>query len=432
MRVPNNNQVCHDVVITGIGLVTPLGNDTTTTWQQLLCGQSGITALPASWGLDDYPARAVGLVTGEQALLERALPHKYHSRVDRFMQLAVIAGHEAMLSAGLSREFPADRSRFACSVGVGIGGIASTSDVVQAFAAGGPKRVNPFIIPKVIANLAPGWLSMQWDLQGSSLATVSACASGSDALGLGMRAIRHGYADYVLAGGAEACALPLTIAGFGNMRALSTWQGDPAGASRPFDLQRSGFVLAEGAAMLVLERGDLARARGATIIAELAGYGATADAYHMTAMHPEGRGATQAIKLALDDAGVDFGAIGYINAHGTATAMNDSLETMVIKNVFGAHALPATPGHVLVSSSKSMTGHMLGATGAAEAAFCALALRDGMVPPTINLTTPDPVCDLDYVPGTARHVSLDYAMSNSFGFGGNNTVLVLKRSYFGV
>lgn len=417
----------HRVVITGIGMVTPVGLSAAATWQQLIAGVSGISALPENFGLADYPVRVAGFVKGEAALLDVVLPAKQQARTERFTQLALIAAQEALTQAGLTREFPTNRYRFGSYLGIGIGGVSGITDVAQAYAAGGPKRVNPFVIPKIITSMAPGWLSMQFNLQGATLATASACASSADALGLAFRAIRDGYADYMLAGGSEACNMPVTIAGFGNMRALSTWQGDPAGASRPFDQDRSGFVLSEGAAVLTLERFDTAVERGATIIAELVGYASTADAYHMTAMHPEGAGAVVAIEMALDDAGIKPEQVGYINAHGTATPMNDVQETMVLKKVFGAHVMAQTNGHALVSSTKSMTGHMLGAAGAAEAAFCALALQSGTIPPTINLETPDPACDLDYVPHTARKHAAEYAISNSFGFGGCNSVLVIKK-----
>ncbi len=417
----------HRVVITGIGLITPLGNTTATSWANACAGVSGIKAMPVSYDLAGYHAQAIGLVSGEQELLNAVLPPKYHQRTERFMHFALIAGQEALAQAGITTDFPAQRQQIGCYVGIGVGGVAGILEAGQQFADGGPKRVSPFVIPKIITNMAPGWLSMQFNLQGPSLVTTSACASSTDALGMAFRAVRDGYVAYTLAGGAEACAIPLTVAGFGNMRALSTWAGDPAQASRPFDKDRSGFVLAEGGAMLVLERLETAQARGASIIAEICGYAATTDAYHLTAMHPEGVGAIGAINAALADAGISINEIDYINAHGTSTPMGDVQETMVLKKVFGSRVDPTTPDHAVVSSTKSMTGHMLGATGAAEAAFCALALRDSLVPPTINLTTADPACDLDYVPLQARQKTLRYAMSNSFGFGGSNAVLVLKK-----
>ncbi len=417
----------HRVVITGIGLVTPLGVTTESSWKNACEGVSGICAMPEAFNLAGYPAKSVGLVRGEDDLLAAVLPAKYHQRTERFIHFALIAGSEALNQAGITKEFPDNRHQIGCYVGVGVGGAAGILDAGQLFQEGGPKRVSPFVIPKIISNMAPGWLGMQFNLQGPSLVTTSACASGTDAIGLAFRTVRDGYAHYMLAGGSEACVMPLTVAGFGNMRALSVWDGDPAQASRPFDKDRSGFVLAEGGAMLMLERFETAQARGATIIAEIVGYGATTDAYHLTAMHPEGRGAIDAIHNALADAGVAPDEIDYINAHGTSTPMGDVQETMVIKKVFGAHVDPTTENHAVISSTKSMTGHMLGATGAAEAAFCALALRDQVVPPTINITTPDSACDLDYVPQQARFKALRFAMSNSFGFGGSNAVLVFKK-----
>jgi 3-oxoacyl-[acyl-carrier-protein] synthase II len=422
-----NNQTKHAVAITGIGLVTPLGNTTPSTWANLIAGKSGITQLPANFGLPaDYPVTVAGLVQNEAELLAQAFPPKQHSRADRFIHLAMIAGQQAMDDAQLTTEFPTNRERIGTYMGVGFGGLGSVVEAVHSFNVDGPRRVNPFTIPKLVSNMASGWLAMHYNLQGPNMAITSACASSSDAVGLAFRAIRDGYADVMLAGGSESCVQPLTIASFGNMRALATWQGDPAAASRPFDVGRTGFVLAEGAAVLVLERLDHAQARGAAIYALVAGYGASSDAYHMTAMHPDGRGAQQAMHQALADADLTPADVDYINAHGTATPMNDPLETALIKTVFGKRSDPAGQNHVLVSSTKSMTGHMLGATGAAEAAFCALAIKHGIVPPTINLTSPDPACDLDYVAHTARRQTIRAALSNSFGFGGSNAVLALK------
>ena len=416
----------HRVAITGIGLVSPLGNSTQDTWQAVLSGKSGITHQDR-YPMPGYPCQVAGLVRGEQELLDAALSLKHQTKTDRFIHLALIAGREAMIHAGLSTQFPNDRTRFGSYVGVGIGGLASIGQAVLDLHEHGYKKVSPFVIPKSINNQAAGWLSMQWDLQGPSLALTSACASSGDAIGVAFRAIKDGYADYMLTGGTESCVVPVAIAGFGNMRALSTWTGDPKRASRPFDKQRSGFVMAEGAAMLVLERMDLAVARGADIVAEIVGYGATSDAHHITAMHPEGRGAVSAINLAMHEAGLTINDIGYVNAHGTSTLMNDQVETMVIKKVFGDLCAKDYSDHLLVSSTKSMTGHMLGAAGAAEAAFTALALRDGMFPPTINLDDPDPLCDLDYIPHTARKATVQSAISNSFGFGGSNAVLAIKK-----
>lgn len=415
------------VVVTGIGLITPLGNDTATTWQNLVQGKSGIALVDDRVALGDYPYRCVGQVKNEQATINAVLSEKDQTKTDRFIHLAVAAGHEAMNDAGLTQENPVQRERFGCFFGVGMGGLKSLTDGVVALDHGGPKKVSPFMIPRVINNEAASWLAMQWNLQGPMAAITTACASSGDAVGMAFRLIRDGYCDYMLAGGSEACVVPIAIMAFGNMRALSSWQGDPTCASRPFDKQRSGFVIAEGAAALVLERYDYALTCGKKIYAEIVGYGSSADAYHITAMHPEGRGACLAIKNALADACVLPHDIDYINAHGTGTLMNDVIESNIIHTIFETHARVEEPKHLLVSSTKSMTGHMLGAAGAAEAAFTGLALYHGVVPPTINLDNPDQACDLDYVPHHARNLHLQYALSNSFGFGGGNAVLVLKR-----
>jgi len=417
----------HRVVITGIGLITPLANNAPDTWAGLLSGRSGIRCVKEQFNLGVYPYSTAGVVTDDPALLAAALPAKWHNKTDRFMQMAVMAGREAMLDARLGATTPTDRTRFGSYMGVGLGGLQTITEGVRSMDLDGLKRVSPFTIPKAINNLAPAWLSMIWNMQGPVLAMSNACASSADAVGLAFRAIRDGYIDYMLAGGTESCVWPVAIAGFGNMRALSSWQGDPSKASRPFDSQRCGFVIAEGAAVLVLERADIAQQRGAPIYAELVGYGATAEAYHITAMREDASGAVRAMQTALADAQIAADDIDYINAHGTSTIMNDQVETAAIKQVFGVRAKSDAADHVLVSSTKSMTGHMLGAAAAAEAAFSALALRDQLVPPTINLDTPDPVCDLDYVPHQSRKAPLRYALSNSFGFGGGNGVLVLKR-----
>jgi 3-oxoacyl-[acyl-carrier-protein] synthase II len=427
----------HRVVITGIGLVTPLGNDTNTTWQSLINGRSGIKKIPTDFftgfseaDLANFPYTIAGLVSNEKAALDAVFSPKNQARADRFIHLCMLAGHHAMVDAGFTTPVEAQAERFGVYLGIGIGGLASITQTAQKFLHDGPdalKRVSPFMIPKVISNQAAGWLSMQWNLQGPTQAIVNACSSSGDALGMSFRAIRDGYADTMLTGGAEACVMPMALAGFGNMRTLASWQGDPTQASRPFDKNRNGFVMAEGAGLLVLEREDLARKRGAQIYAEVVGYGATSDAYHMTAMHPDGRGATRAITEALADAQIDRSEIGYINAHGTSTPMNDAIETLVLKKVFGHHIDPTQADHILVSSTKSMTGHMLGGAGGTEAAITALALKHGILPPTINLSHADPACDLDYIPHQAREKKIAYAMSNSFGFGGGNAVVVLKK-----
>lgn len=416
----------HRVVITGIGLVTPVGNDAPSTWQSLCAGASGITANNQEI-FNGCQCRVAGFVRYDQTKLDAIFSAKHQAKTDRFIHLAVLAGDEALRDAGFSETYPSERSRCGVYLGVGIGGISGIAQSLSDVQQYGLHRVSPFVIPKVISNQAAGWLSMLWNLQGPVNAIVSACSSGADAIGLAFRAIRDGYADCMVAGGAESCIVPVAIAGFGNMRTLSMWQGEPTAASRPFDKHRSGFVLAEGAGILILEREDYARKRGAHIYAELVGYGATADAHHITAMHPEGRGAEQAIKYALTDARINTIDIGYINAHGTATVMNDMLETMVLKKVFGQSIMPETRDHIVVSSIKSMTGHMLGAAGGVEAVITAIALKAQLFPPTINLDEADPSCDLDYIPHKAQEKKVLYALSNSFGFGGSNAVLALKR-----
>ena len=416
----------HGVVITGIGTITPLGNNARSNWDALLSGRSGIrqfdTPIPGA-----KHVYSVGCVHDEHDLLEACVPKACRRKTDRFTHLTMIASREALEDAKLNDPTSCDRERFGVYLGVGIGGLQTINEICLDFARAGARSVTPFMIPKVISNEAASWLTMTWDLRGPSLAVTNACSSGGDAVGLAFRAIRDGYADYMLAGGTESCVSPISIAAFGNMRALSTWNNDPTAASRPFDKERTGFVMAEGSGMLVLERKDLAVARGAKIYAEVAGYGATSDAFHITAMHPEGRGAKRAMRLALEEAGASPQQVGYINAHGTGTPMNDVLETKAIKEVFGAHAATDRDRHVLVSSSKSMTGHMLGAAGGAEISYTAMALREQVAPPTINLDTPDEACDLDYVTEGARAFEGEYAMSNSFGFGGGNAVVVLRK-----
>lgn len=422
----------HRVVVTGIGLVNPLGNNTNECWKNLIAGKSGISFLPENFWPEeykDYPYNIAGLVKNEQELLNSIFTPAKQRKSGRFIHLSMIAGSEAMHDAGLSTEFPENRFRFGTIMGVGVGGIGTITNSIGDFNRAGPKRVSPFLIPRAISNQAAGWLSMEFNLQGQNAALVNACASSADALGHAFRSIRDGYADCMLAGGAESTIVPLSIAAFGNMRALCSSKNfsDPTKASRPFDKDRAGFVMGEGAAVLVLERIDLAEKRGAKIYGEIAGYGTTSDAYHITAMHPEGRGAAGAIEMALSDAQVKPEDVGYVNAHGTSTLMNDKLETFVLKKVFGKHADPSNDVHLAVSSTKSMTGHLLGGAAATEAAFSILALKNQILPPTINLDNPDSDCDLDYVANVARVSSFNVAISNSFGFGGGNAVLALKK-----
>jgi 3-oxoacyl-[acyl-carrier-protein] synthase II len=422
----------HRVVVTGMGAINPLGNSVSTCWHNIIQGYSGISYLPDNFwpeNYKDYPYTFAGLVKNEQALLDSCFAPEKQRKTDRFIHLAAIAGHQAMHDAGLSSSYPENRFRFGSIIGVGIGGIKSIENSIQDLNVGGPKRVSPFLIPRAISNQAAGWLSMEFNLQGGVGSIVNACSSSADALGYAFRSIRDGYADYMLAGGTESTITQLAIAAFGNMRALCSSKNfsDPTKASRPFDKDRAGFILSEGAACLVLERLDLAMARGANIYAEIIGYAQTSDAYHITAMHPEARGAVGAINIALADAKINKSQVNYINAHGTSTVMNDKLETYALKQAFSEHVNSANQNHACVSSTKSMTGHMLGAAGASEAIFSILALKDQILPPTINLDNQDPECDLDYVANHARQAKLEFAISNSFGFGGGNSVLVFKK-----
>ena len=417
----------HSVVITGIGIITPLGNNVATTWENLLAGKSGISHLADKFpSLADYDCKVAGFVKNEQSLIDEILTAKEQHHTDRFIHLCLVAAKQAMNDSGLSNSFPEQRDRFGSYIGIGLGGLSQIENAIRKYDSNGPKRLSPFTIPSLISNEAVGWASIKWNIQGSTAIITNACSSSSNALGLAMREIRDGYADYMLTGGTESCMIPAAIAGFGNMRALSTWQGNPENASRPFDAQRTGFVMAEGAAMLMLERKDLAIKRNAKIYAEIAGYGSTTDAYHITAIHPDGTGGIRAVEQALHDAQIEPSQVDYINAHGTGTKMNDAVETKILKQVFGQHVNPSSERHACISSTKSMTGHMLGATGAAEAIFCALAIQNQIIPPTINFDNADPNCDLDYVPNIARKATVNYAISNSFGFGGNNATIVLK------
>ena len=416
----------HSVAITGIGLVTPLANSTKETWNNLIQGKSGLSYMDR-FDLGDYPCKVFGLVKNEQKLLDPIFDLNKQRKTDRFIHLAMLAGNHAFNDSGLSIQLPQQRDRFGVCLGVGVGGLGTIEQGALDLQKNGMKRVSPFLVPKAISNQACAQLAIQFDLQGPNSAVVNACSSSGDAIGYAFRMIRDGYADYMMAGGAESSLTPFSIAAFGNMRAISRWQGEPEKACRPFDRDRCGFVMSEGSGILILERMDLAKKRGAKIYAQVAGYGSTSDAYHITAMHPDGRGAQRAIEIALDDAKVDKSKIGYINAHGTGTPMNDVIETKILKEVFGSQILPKTKDHTLVSSTKSMTGHLLGAAGGIEVSFSALSLKDQIFPPTINLDNPDLQCDLDYIAHNAREKNCDYAISNSFGFGGGNSVIVLKR-----
>ncbi|MBM4245578.1 MAG: beta-ketoacyl-ACP synthase II [Deltaproteobacteria bacterium] len=407
------------VAITGLGAVSPLGCSVERNWEGLLAGRSGIRPI-SRFACEDFPTRIAGEVPDFSP--DDFVEKKDRKKMDLFIQYALGAATMAMRDSGLviGEE---NAGRVGVIVGVGIGGLATIEDTHSSFLETRLKRLSPFFIPKLIGNLAPGQISIRFGAKGINYAPTSACASGAHGVGEAFRLVRDGYLDAALAGGAEAAVTPLGVAGFGVMRALSTRNDEPERASRPFDRDRDGFVIGEGAAILVLEEMQSALARGATIVAEVIGYGANSDAFHITQPAPEGGGAAECMRLALADAGVAPAEVGYVNAHGTSTEHNDANETLAIKHVFGEHA-----ARLAVSSTKSMTGHLLGAAGGLEAVYAALALREQMLPPTINYESPDPACDLDYVPNRARAASFDVAVSNSFGFGGTNACLVLRRA----
>jgi len=406
------------IAVTGIGVVTPTGIGADSMWESLSTGRSGITEI-THFDASAYTTRFAGYIHDFDP--SEVIDRKEARRMSRFQQFAMVAADEAMRDAELTEIDDDLAPRAGCIIGSGIGGLATMEEQNAVLLERGPSRISPVLVPMMIVDLAAGHVSIRYGLKGINYAPVSACATGSHAIGEAAEAIRRGDADVIVAGGFDAGVTPLGVAGFAAARALSTRNDDPAGASRPWDLGRDGFVIAEGGGLLVLEDWDHAVARGARIRAELLGYGATADAYHITAPAPDGNGAIRAMRRALEQAGLEPSAVGYINAHGTSTEVGDVAETNAVKAVFGAETAP------LVSSTKSMMRHMLGGAGAAEAAVCILAMEHGLVPPTINLTDPDPECDLDYVPGVARQVDVKVTMSNSFGFGGHNATLILGR-----
>lgn len=406
------------VVVTGLGMITSVGTGVEESWQALLAGKSGIGRI-SLFDPTDYPTQIAGEVKDFDP--GRFIDKKEARRMDRFVQFGVVASDMAMRQAGFEAPFEGEAAeRFATILGSGIGGLATLEDEHKTLLSRGPKRLSPFFIPMMIVNLLPGQVSIRWGARGPSWSPVSACATGAHAIGEAFRTLQRGDADIALCGGAEAAITPLGIGGFNAMRAMSTNNDDPAGASRPFDRDRDGFVQGEGAGMLVLEELEHAKRRGANILCELIGYGANADAHHITAPSPEG--APSCMRLCLRDAGLSPEEVGYINAHGTSTPLNDANETAAIKEIFGDHARK-----LAISSTKSMTGHTLGAAGGIEAVISALAIARGVLPPTINYTTPDPDCDLDYVPNEAREQRVEVALSNSFGFGGTNVVLAFRR-----
>ncbi|HVZ71862.1 MAG TPA: beta-ketoacyl-ACP synthase II [Polyangia bacterium] len=407
------------VVITGIGLVTPLAVGTEETWQGLIAGRSGIGPI-THFDHSQFATHFAGEVKGFDST--RWMTSREAKNIDPFVQYAIAAGALAIEDSGLKVD-ESNAERVGCFVGAGLGGVTTIEATCKTLWDKGPRHgISPYFVPAIIVNLAPGQISIRHGLKGPNLSQVSACSTGAHAIGDAARVIERGEADAMVCGGTEATVTPLGVGGFNSLRALSTRNDDPQRASRPFDKDRDGFVIAEGAGIVVIEELEHAKKRGARIYAEITGYALNGDAHHITAPAPEGEGAQRCMKLALKDAGLAPSDIGYINAHGTSTSMNDANESLAMKKVFGDHARK-----LMVSSTKSMTGHMLGAAGGVETAVCALVLARGVIPPTINYTTPDPECDLDYVPNTAREVRVKHVLTNSFGFGGTNASLILSQ-----
>jgi len=407
------------VVVTGIGVVTPLGQGANTFWGNLLAGQCGIDSISA-FDTEGFPCTIAGEVKDFDPTPAFPSPKEVR-RTDRFSQFGIHAGWQALNDSGLDLA-KANRDRVGAFIGSGIGGLITLEDQHNKLLERGPGRLSPFFIPMMILNMASGMFSLYHGLRGPNVATCSACATASHAIGEAWRTLVMGDADVMVAGGTEAAVAPCAVGGFASMKALSTRNDDPRHASRPFDAGRDGFVMGEGSGVLVLEELEHAKARGARIYCEMAGYGNTADAHHMTSPAPEGEGGARAMRMALSSGGLNPEDISYINAHGTSTPQGDVCETEAIKSVFGDHA-----GSLAVSSTKGATGHMLGAAGGAEMAVCCKALETDTVPPTINYETPDPDCDLDYVPNEAREMKVNAIANNSFGFGGHNACLVAKK-----
>lgn len=405
------------VVITGVGAITPLGNDAYTTWENIKQGVSGIS-LMTRIDTEKFNVKVAGEV--KNFTPEEFMDSKEAKRMARFTQLAIAASKMAVKDAGLQIGEDVDPERVGVWIGSGIGGLDAFEEQHKRFLDKGPKRVSPFIIPMLIPDIASGRVSIELGAKGINNCSVTACASGANSIGDALRVIQNGHADIMIAGGTEAAITDMTVAGFSNMTALST-NPDPKMASRPFDKNRDGFVIAEGSGVIIMEELEHALARGANIYGELVGYGATGDAHHITTPAPNGEGGQRAMKLAIQDAGISLEQVDYINAHGTSTYYNDLYETMAIKEVFGEHAYK-----LAVSSTKSMTGHLLGAAGAIEAIFSLLAIQDGIIPPTINYETPDEELDLDYVPNVAKQANVNVVLSNSLGFGGHNATLIFK------
>ena len=408
------------VVVTGLGIVSPVGNTVDVAWENILAGKSGIGPI-TGFDVADFPVRFGGEVRDFD--VSAFMPNKDARRMAEFIHYGIAAASHAIEDSGLEIS-EANARRAGVAIGSGIGGLHGIEIAYQAFLDGGPRKISPFFVPGNIINMIAGNLSIMYGLKGPNLAIVTACTSATHSIGIAARTIAYGDADIMIAGGAEMATCPTGVGGFSSARALSTRNDDPEAASRPWDRDRDGFVLSDGAGVLVLEEYELARARGADIYAEIAGFGMSGDAYHMTQPSEGGQGAAQCMDAALADAGLNHGDVDYINAHGTSTPAGDIAETLAIKRSFGDQA-----GKVAISSTKSMTGHLLGAAGGVEALFSILALRDQVVPPTINLENPDPECDLDYVPNTAREMKVDVSMSNSVGFGGTNGTLIFRRMH---
>jgi len=407
------------VVVTGLGVISPVGNDVVSFWQSLKEGKSGIGPL-TTFDASAFESRIAGEIKGFEPSLYGITKKDTH-RMEKFVQFAIAGAQQAVKDAGLDLE-KEDKERMGVVVGSGIGSLRIIEEEHQVYLKGGPSRLSPFLIPMLIVNEAAGQVAITFGFKGPNSCVTTACASGNHALGEAYRIIQRGEADVLISGGTESCVTHLGVGGFCALKALSTRNSEPQKASRPFDAGRDGFVMAEGCGLAVLESLEHATKRKARIYAEVGGFGMSCDAYHITAPDPEGYGASLAMKWALRDAKTSPESIDYINAHGTSTKLNDKVETMAIKKVLGAHAKK-----VMVSSTKSMTGHLLGAAGGVEFIACCLVLRDNVVPPTINYEYPDPECDLDYVPNTARKASVKTCLSNSLGFGGHNATIVVKK-----
>jgi 3-oxoacyl-[acyl-carrier-protein] synthase II len=407
------------VVVTGLGIISPVGSTVPTAWENILNGKSGIAPI-TRMDVSAFPVRFGGSVQGFNA--DQYLSAKDQRRMDEFMQYGVAAGMQAVIDSGTDFA-KVDRDRCGAIMGSGIGGLGTIESEYHAFLkANSPRKISPFFIPATIVNMIAGHLSIQYGLRGPNLGVVTACTTSTHALGLGMRTIQYGDADWVLTGGGEMATTPCGLGGFGQAKALSSRNDAPQEASRPWDLERDGFVLSDGGGAVVLEELGHAQHRGAHIYAELIGFGMSGDAFHITAPPEDGDGARLAMTNALKDAQLNAADVHYVNAHATSTPLGDRAETVAMKNAFGEHAK-----HLAVSSTKSMTGHLLGAAGVVEAIFSILAIRDQVAPPTTNYHTPDPQCDLDYVPNRARPMKIDVALSNSFGFGGTNGTVIFRR-----